>query len=45
MAIATGEQGVLSLDELQPAGKPKLSITDYLNGTTDALTVGEQVAE
>lgn len=45
LAIATGEQGVLSLDELQPAGKPKLSITDYLNGTTDALTVGEQVAE
>ncbi|MCU0199582.1 methionyl-tRNA formyltransferase [Levilactobacillus brevis] len=45
LAIATGEQGVLSLDELQPSGKPKLSITDYLNGTTDALTVGEQVAE
>lgn len=45
LAIATGEHGVLRLDELQPAGKPKLSITDFLNGSKDALTVGEQVAE
>jgi len=45
LAIATGEHGVLSLDELQPAGKPKLSVTDFLNGSTDALKVGEQVVE
>ncbi|GEO73381.1 methionyl-tRNA formyltransferase [Levilactobacillus namurensis DSM 19117] len=45
LAIATGEHGVLQIDELQPAGKPKLSITDFLNGSTDALQVGEQVAE
>ncbi|WP_367295083.1 methionyl-tRNA formyltransferase [Levilactobacillus yonginensis] len=45
LAIATGEHGVISLEELQPAGKPKLSITDFLNGTTDELAVGEQVAE
>lgn len=45
LAIATGDHGVLSIDELQPAGKPKLSITDFLNGTTDALQVGEQVAK
>ncbi|WP_125762365.1 methionyl-tRNA formyltransferase [Levilactobacillus mulengensis] len=45
LAIATGEHGVLGLDEIQPAGKPKLSITDFLNGTSDALTIGEQVAE
>ncbi|MFC6275049.1 methionyl-tRNA formyltransferase [Levilactobacillus tangyuanensis] len=45
LAIATGENGVIGLDELQPAGKPKLSITDFLNGTTDELAVGEQVAE
>lgn len=45
LTIATGENGVISLDELQPAGKPKLSITDFLNGTTDELAVGEQVAE
>lgn len=45
LAIATGEHGVLAIDELQPAGKPKLSITDFLNGSTDTLTVGEQVAK
>lgn len=45
LAIATGEHGVLSLDEIQPAGKPKMSITDFLNGSMDALKVGEQVVE
>ena len=45
LAIATGDQGVLSLDEIQPAGKPKMSITDFLNGSMDALKVGEQVVE
>lgn len=43
LAIATGEGGVISINQLQPAGKPKLAITDYLNGTADDLTVGEQV--
>lgn len=45
LAIATGEHGVLAIETLQPAGKPKLSITDFLNGTQDALNVGEQVVE
>ncbi|WP_261809440.1 methionyl-tRNA formyltransferase [Levilactobacillus humaensis] len=45
LAIATGDHGVLAIETLQPAGKPKLSITDFLNGTQDALNVGEQVVE
>ena len=28
---------------LQPAGKPKMTITDYLNGAADKFATGEQV--
>ncbi|AEV95319.1 methionyl-tRNA formyltransferase [Pediococcus claussenii] len=41
--IATGENGVISIEELQPAGKPKLTITDYLNGSENAFIEGDQV--
>ncbi|WP_461243506.1 methionyl-tRNA formyltransferase [Secundilactobacillus muriivasis] len=43
LALATGNHGVIAINKLQPAGKPKQSITDFLNGTEDALEVGEQV--
>lgn len=43
LAIATGGGGVVSINQLQPAGKPKMTITDYLNGAADNLVVGAQV--
>lgn len=45
LAIATGQGGVVTVNQLQPAGKPKLTITDFLNGTDDALVVGTQVID
>jgi methionyl-tRNA formyltransferase len=30
--LATGDGSVLAIDELQPAGKPKMQVQDYLNG-------------
>ncbi|KRN49615.1 methionyl-tRNA formyltransferase [Pediococcus damnosus] len=43
LLIATGEHGVVSLDRVQPAGKPQMDITDYLNGSQEAFYEGEQV--
>lgn len=43
LLIATGENGVVSLDRVQPAGKPQMDITDYLNGSQEAFYEGEQV--
>ncbi|HER0071464.1 TPA: methionyl-tRNA formyltransferase [Streptococcus pyogenes] len=40
LVIATG-QGALSLIVVQPAGKPKMSIIDFLNGIGRKLEVGE----
>lgn len=45
LVLSTGEGGLLQINRLQPAGKPQQSITDFLNGTDDALEVGEQVVE
>ncbi|MBT9672829.1 methionyl-tRNA formyltransferase [Secundilactobacillus kimchicus] len=45
LAIATGDGGVVALKKLQPAGKPQLSITDYLNGSDLPFEVGEQVVD
>ncbi|GHP12854.1 methionyl-tRNA formyltransferase [Lentilactobacillus fungorum] len=41
--LAAGQQTVLSLLEVQPAGKPKQAITDYLNGSGQSIKVGQQV--
>ncbi|WP_412988147.1 methionyl-tRNA formyltransferase [Pediococcus siamensis] len=43
LLIATGNHGVVSLDRVQPAGKPQMAITDYLNGSQEAFYEGEQV--
>ncbi|KRN76288.1 methionyl-tRNA formyltransferase [Weissella minor] len=40
--IAAGNQTVLAIDELQPAGKPKMAVTDYLNGHAK-FEEGEQI--
>lgn len=44
LVIATG-QGALSLKTVQPAGKPKMSITDFLNGAGREIEVGEQFGQ
>lgn len=44
LVIATG-QGALSLKTVQPSGKPKMTITDFLNGSGRDLAVGEQFGE
>ncbi|MCT3031492.1 methionyl-tRNA formyltransferase [Pediococcus parvulus] len=43
LLIATGKNGVVRLDRVQPAGKPQMDITDYLNGSQEAFYEGEQV--
>ena len=40
LLVAAGE-GALSLKVVQPAGKPKMSITDFLNGAGRQLKVGD----
>ena len=40
LVVAAGE-GALSLKVVQPAGKPKMSITDFLNGAGRQLKVGD----
>lgn len=44
LVIATG-QGALSLKTVQPAGKPKMPITDFLNGAGREIEVGEQFGQ
>ncbi|QBO37304.1 methionyl-tRNA formyltransferase [Periweissella cryptocerci] len=41
--IAAGEHSILSIDQLQPAGKPKMSVTDFLNGNKAEFAEGDQV--
>ncbi|AFS00309.1 methionyl-tRNA formyltransferase [Lentilactobacillus buchneri] len=43
LLLSAGKGTVLSIQELQPAGKPKQQITDYLNGIGQSLKVGQQV--
>ncbi len=45
LLIAAGQGTVLSLIEVQPSGKPKQQITDYLNGTGQSLKIGQKVIE
>ncbi|EFQ57760.1 methionyl-tRNA formyltransferase [Streptococcus downei] len=44
LIVATG-QGGLSLLEVQPAGKPKMKISDFLNGLGQKLKVGDVFGE
>ncbi|MBR3214449.1 MAG: hypothetical protein IKF79_08080 [Methanosphaera sp.] len=39
--IAT-EKGAVSLHTVQPAGKPKMSIQDFLNGLGKTINIGDQ---
>ncbi|MCB6406960.1 MULTISPECIES: methionyl-tRNA formyltransferase [Streptococcus] len=41
LLVATGE-GALSLKTVQPAGKPKMTISDFLNGAGRNLAVGDK---
>jgi methionyl-tRNA formyltransferase len=43
LLIATGENGVIAIEELQPAGKQKMAITDYLNGVGENIQPGKQI--
>lgn len=42
LVVATG-QGALSLEVVQPAGKPKMPIADFLNGIGRKIEVGDRL--
>ncbi|NQN75471.1 methionyl-tRNA formyltransferase [Streptococcus suis] len=44
LIIATG-QGALSLKTVQPAGKPKMTVADFLNGAGRDIAVGDQFGD
>lgn len=41
--IACGDKSVLAINSIQPAGKGKLSISEFLNGSGKTLEIGQQV--
>ncbi|NIK10737.1 methionyl-tRNA formyltransferase [Alkalibacillus almallahensis] len=41
--IATGDGGILRLTEIQPAGKKRMKTVDFLRGSADFFTVGDQL--
>jgi methionyl-tRNA formyltransferase len=41
--VACGNQTVLAIKELQPAGKSKQAISEFLNGSGQQVTIGQQV--
>ena len=41
--IACGKQTVLAINELQPAGKGKQAVHDFLNGSGQQVQIGQQV--
>ena len=45
LILATGQHQELQINVLQPAGKSKQSITDYLNGAGQKLKVGDLIAK
>lgn len=44
LVVATGD-GAISLKTVQPAGKPRMSIVDFLNGVGRKLEVGDLIGE
>lgn len=44
LVVATGE-GALALKTVQPAGKPKMAIGDFLNGSGRTLAIGDRFGE
>ena len=44
LVVATSD-GAVSLKTIQPAGRPKMSVADFLNGAGRDLQVGEQFGE
>ncbi|AQW22012.1 methionyl-tRNA formyltransferase [Lentilactobacillus curieae] len=45
LQLAAGDGTVISIIELQPAGKPKQKITDYLNGAGQSIKEGQKVID
>lgn len=45
LVIAAGQGGALSLKTVQPAGKPRMPITDFLNGVGRTLEVGDVLGQ
>ena len=43
LKMAAADGTVYMINELQPAGKPKMKATDYLNGIGKGLEVGQKV--
>lgn len=43
LLLAGADGSVYAVNILQPAGKPKLKVTDYLNGVGQGLKVGQRV--
>lgn len=43
--VACGNQSVLAIEELQPSGKNKQEVTDFLNGAGKNVAVGQQVGQ
>lgn len=43
LLLAGADGSVYAINILQPAGKPKLKVTDYLNGVGQGLKVGQRV--
>lgn len=44
LVVATGD-GAISLKTVQPAGKPRMNIVDFLNGVGRKLEVGDRIGE
>lgn len=44
LVVATGD-GAISLKTVQPAGKPRMSVVDFLNGLGRKLEVGDLIGE
>ncbi len=43
LVLAAASGTALAVNTIQPAGKPKMTITDFLNGSADKFATGEQV--
>ncbi|MFC6181994.1 methionyl-tRNA formyltransferase [Lactiplantibacillus daowaiensis] len=43
LVLAAADRTAVAINTIQPAGKPKRSITDFLNGAADKFATGEQV--